>query len=332
MTARVKLRLALAGVVVGTLLVATLTWAGVNNELFSASGFVKQYLSALSRHDADSALSMPGVTDGLPQDAPTALLRSSALGELRDVSITGTRPSGANTIVTASFVAGEKTASAEFVVKPHGRTFGLFEAWAFAERPLSSVAVTVAHGVQFQVGSSGVIDLRSTGAVGVTDWGGSHSFLVFAPNTYAFSLDTSKLTAAPTLVTTTTPGQSSSVTVNLQATPSFSEAVQKELNTYLDECVTQHVLQPTGCPFGYQTGNRIVGEPTWMMVDYPVVNVTPGTTSWVVRKAVGHVRLTGEIQSLYDGTVSKLDEVIAFKTNLDIVVRPDGSLSMTIVN
>jgi len=331
-TARAKLRLALAGVVVATLLLATFAWAGLNTELYSATGFVKQYLSALSRQDAASALAMPGVTDGLPHDTPTALLRSSALGELRNVTVTGTRSAGENTIVSTSFVAGGKATSADFVLKPNGRTFGIFEAWAFAERPLSTIAVTVAHGVQFQVGSSGVIDLRTTGAQGITDWGGTQSFVVFAPMAYVFSLDTTQLAAAPTQLITTTPGQNGSVTVNVQATPAFSEAVQKELNSYLDECVTQHVLQPSGCPFGYQTGNRIVGEPTWTMVDYPVVNVTAGTSSWVVRKAVGHVRITGEIQSLYDGSVSKLDKLIPFTTNLDIVVRPDGSLSMTIVN
>lgn len=332
MTARAKLRLALAGVVVATLALATLAWAGINAELYSASGFVKQYLSSLSRQDATSALSMPGVTDGLPQDAPTALLRSSALGELRDVTVTGTHNSGENTIVSATFVVGGKAGSADFVLKLNGRTFGIFESWAFAERPLSNIVVTVAHGVQFQVGTSGVIDLRTTGAQSVTDWGGKQSFLVFAPQAYVFSLDTATLAAAPTQATALAPGQNASVTVDVQATPAFSDQVQQELNTYLDECVTQHVLQPTGCPFGYQTGNRIVGEPTWSMVDYPMVNVTPGTSSWVVRRAVGHVRLTGEIQSLFDGSISKLDKVIAFTTNLDIVVRPDGSLAMTIVN
>lgn len=332
MTARAKLRLALTGVVVATLLLATLAWAGLNNEFYSASGFVKQYLSALSRHDAASALSMPGVTDGLPHDAPTALLRSSALGELRDVAVTGTRSAGENTIVSTSFVAGGTPGTADFVLKPNGRTFGVFESWAFATPPLSAITVTVAHGVQFQVGTSGLIDLRTTGAPGASDWGGSQGFLVFAPMGYTFSLDSAKLSAAPTHVITTAPGQNGAVTVDVHATAAFSEAVQQELNSYLDECVTQHVLQPTGCPFGYQTGNRIVGEPAWTMVDYPIVNVAAGTNSWVVRKAVGHVRITGEIQSLYDGSISKLDKVIAFTTNLDIVVRPDGSLAMTIVN
>lgn len=332
MTARAKLRLALAGVVVATLVLATATWGILNTQLYSASGFVSQYLSALSRHDAASALSMPGVTDGLPPDAPTALLRSSAFGELREAKVTGTHSAGENTIVSTSFVAGGKPGTADFTLKTNGRTFGIFESWAFAERPLSTIAVSVAHGVQFQVGSSGVIDLRTTGAPGVTDWGGTQGFLVFAPMAYVFSLDSTKLAALPTQVITTTPGQHGSVTVDVQATTAFSEQVQKELNSYLDECVTQHVLQPTGCPFGYQTGNRIVGEPTWTVVDYPVVNVTAGTSSWVVRKAVGHVRITGEIQSVYDGTVSKLDKVIAYVTNLDIVVRPDGSLAMTIVN
>lgn len=332
MTAHAKLRLALAGVVVVTFVLATVSWGILNAHLYSASGFVSQYLSALARHDAASALSMPGVTDGLAPDAPTALLRNSALGDLREVRVTGTRADGAHTVVSTSFMTGGTPGTADFTVKSTGHTFGIFTSWAFAERPLSTITVTVAHSSQFQIGNSGVIDLRTTGAQGVSGWGGSQKFFVFAPMTYVFRLDTRNVAAEPSQVRVPVPGQSASVTVDAQATSTFSESVQKELNSYLDECVTQHVLQPTGCPFGYQTGNRIVGEPTWAVVDYPVVNVTEGTNSWVVRKAVGRVRITGQIQSLYDGTISALDQVISFTTNLDIVVRPDGSLSMTIVN
>lgn len=331
MTARAKLRLALSGLIIGVLLLGVGGWALLNTQVYSASGFVSQYLSALARHDAGSALSMPGVTDDLPSDASTALLRSSALGELTDVRIGATRSAGADTIVEATFTAGGVAGQSQFVVHRTGSTFGIFDSWAFSQRPLSTIAVKVSHGVQFQVGTSGVIDLRTTKAEKLTDWGGTQSFLVFAPGAYSFSLDSAKLVASPTTGTVTTPGQSASVTVDLQPTAAFTAQVQKEINEYLDQCVTQHVLQPSGCPFGYQTGNRIVGEPSWAMVDYPVVTVSDGAESWVVRKAVGRARITGEIQSLYDGSVSRLDKVISFSADMNIVVRPDGSLSITLV-
>lgn len=320
------------GVASVVLLVATFfIGIGINQSLFSASGLVNQYLSALSRHDAASALSMPGIKDALPKDADTTLLRGSAMGELSNINITSVSGDDEKTVVKASYTVGGEKASGSFVLKRVGNTFGVFESWAFAELPVAKAKVSVWHDAAFSVGSSGQIDLRSTSsAKDATVWGGTGKYLLFAPGNYVFDHSSTWLTAKQVTLNVTAPGQTAEVVVDVQANKAFNKRVQQEVNDYLDKCVKQHVLQPTGCPFGYQTGNRIVGEPTWEVVDYPVIDVQPGESTWQAKDAVGTMRITGEVQSLYDGSITPLDETVNTVLNISITIRADGNLAIVL--
>lgn len=324
------------GVILGgaTALLLILTFfigVGINNALFSASGFVNQYLSALARHDAASALSMPGVADALPEDVDKTLLRGSALGQLSDISITDVHGNDEKTTVTASYTLGGKKTSGTFVLTRRGNTFGVFESWAFAEPPLARAKVSVWHDAAFSVGDSGQIDLRSTPTgKDATVWGGTGTFVLFAPGNYVFDHTSTWLTAKKVVLDVATPGETAEVVVDVQANKAFNKRVQKEVNDYLDECVKQQVLQPTGCPFGYQTGNRIVGEPSWEVVEYPVIDVQPGETTWQVTNAVGKMRITGEVQSLYDGSITPLDQTVDAVINISITIRSDGNLAIVL--
>ncbi len=320
------------GLATATLLVMTiLVGIGINQSVFSASGFVSQYLSALARHDAASALSMPGVKDKLPADADTALLRGSAMGELSDITIVDVSGDNEKTTVTASYVVGGEEATGEFVVTRIGNTMGIFESWAFAELPVARAKVTVWHDASFDVGDSGLIDLRSTdSAKDATVWGGTGTYLLFAPGNYVFDHTSTWLTAKQVVLNVAAPGDTAEVVVDVQANKAFNKRVQQEVNEYLDKCVKQRVLQPAGCPFGYQTGNRIVGKPTWEVAEYPVIKVIPGEETWAVRDAVGKLRITGEVQSLFDGAITPLDEIVDAVFNINISIRSDGNLAIVL--
>ncbi|MDH6532062.1 hypothetical protein M2119_000299 [Aurantimicrobium minutum] len=327
LTRRHRIIIVVASVVV--LIATTLVGIGINHALFSASGFVTQYLNALSRHDAASALSMPGVGDALPADADTTLLRGSAMGELTDIRILKVSGSNERTNVTASYLVGGENATGTFVVTRLGNTFGIFESWGFAELPVARTKVSVWHDASFTVGDSGQIDLRSTPSGSeATGWEGTGTFLLFAPGNYIFTHNSEWLTATKQSLNIESPGDTAEIVVDVQANKKFNQRVQEEVDTYLDECVTQHVLQPTGCPFGYETGNRIVGEPSWEIVTYPPIAVEPRDGSWQVVNATGTVKVTGEVQSLYDGTISPLEEEVPVVLNILITITADGQLAI----
>ena len=318
------------------LLAACCAVGSLNREVFSAKGFVSSYLHALERHDAVSALSMPGVTPSaadLPEGVSLALLRSSALSDLSNIQILdeAAQPDGSH-IVSASYSINSQSARGMFRVTHVDNSFLFFPNWAFVSPPLGTITVNVMHDTVFSVGTSGLIDLRTTHP-DTTDTSFDHTekFAAFAPGAYTFGHTSSLLTAKKSTVTVAAPRAAVDVTVDVQANEKFNANVQSEVNNFLDACVTQVVLQPTGCPFGYQTGNRLVGEPTWSVVAYPAVNVVPGETGWVVRNAIAHVELTGELQSLYDGSITPLDQPIDANFNLNITIAPDRSLLISII-
>ncbi len=74
------------GVVFGVLLLAFAgTVVTLNSTLYSAAGFVSSYLDALSRHDMEGALALPGVEH--PAEALPDLLVPDAMGPLRSYSL-----------------------------------------------------------------------------------------------------------------------------------------------------------------------------------------------------------------------------------------------------
>lgn len=324
--------------VVGVLfLVASACAIGsLNRDVFGARAFVSSYLHSLERHDAASALAMPGVVPtaaNMPEGVSLELLRSSALGTITDIEILddAAQPDGTD-IVTATYTVNGQPAQGMFRVNHVDNSFLVFENWAFVTPPLGSLTVTVMHDTVFTVGTSGLIDLRTTHPkTDAAVFGDSGTFLAFAPGAYTFGHTSSLMTAKNVTATLPGPRAAAAVIVDVEANAKFTDDVQSEVNDFLDTCVTQIVLQPTGCPFGYQTGNRLVGDPTWSVLDYPVVSVVPGETGWVVRNAIAKVELTGELQSLYDGSVTPLDEIVEAPFNLNITIQPDRSLLITII-
>ena len=83
------------------------------------------------------------------------------------------------------------------------------------------------------------------------------------PSIIELSHESAYLTAAPIEVRVTDADVVAVASVNPQANEQFVSRVQEELDRLLDECATQEVLQPSGCPFGERISNRVVSTPKW---------------------------------------------------------------------
>ena len=150
------------------------------------------------------------------------------------------------------------------------------------------------------------------------------------PGEYTFGHESSFLTAAPQLIVAVTPGSQLTATIDVQANDHFVEQVQAKVDDYLDECATQEVLFPTGCPFGQAIENRVISTPEWSIVEYPEVQVEPGEEfdTWTVPTASGTAHLVVDVQSLFDGSVSTFDEDVAFE--VDYLITFTGPSTITI--
>lgn len=283
----------------------------LNATVYSANGFVRGYLAALERHDSAAALESLGVTE--VTNGSDALLTDTAMGDLSGIELVRDTPGsgGIHTVVfDYRFGAGTDTQRTEFTVEQTGTRFGLFPTWRFVASPLSTLSVTVANADSFTVNGQAASASADTAT----------GFVVFAPGAYELAHDSTYLAAAPETVPVTTTGAILDAAVDPEPTPALIDWATDATVAFLDDCATQTVLMPTGCPFGESISNRIDSEPQWSIVDYPAVEIVRAEQvgAWMTRPADGVAHLNVNVRSLFDGTLSRFDEDVAFEAQFGI--------------
>ena len=339
---RSLLRAVIAIVVVAGLLAAGLvgTIGALNRTVYSAGGFVEQYLDALARGDTVGALAFDGVmpsdaelaAEELPVELPQTLLRASVLSDLSNIELKSDMPSiqagddTAHTVVF-SFDLNGTSSSMAFTVVSTGTFAGVFDAWSFAVSPLAVLKVSVLHERTFTVNGLTLDTRAHATADAPATFSTSAAYLAFAPNRYTVEHSSTLLSAKKTSVLVAASGLTD---IEIDALPNedMIKQVQSELNKFLDGCATQTVLQPTGCPWGITINDRVEGAPVWSISDYPAVELTAGDQSFEMVATTGQAHIVVEVQSLFDGDVSTRDEDVPFTMGLSVVVQSSGALAI----
>jgi len=331
-------RAIVAVIAISALLLVALgaTIGSLNRDVYSASGFVRQYLNALARHDSTAALSLPGVAPtsagltakGLAADLPKTLLRDSVLGDLADIQLVGdaeTAP-GIHT-VSYSFTLDKVPSNMSFTVKSSGTFAGPFTSWRFATSPIGAVQVNVLHQSIFTVNGLSLDTRTQADPKAPREFSNTAAYLAFAPNLYTFGHESVLLTSPEQRVPVTSSGVTK-ITVNTEPTAAFVSQVQSEVNAFLDSCAKQQVLQPSDCPFGIVIDDRIKGLPAWSIASYPVVTLKAGDTAFEMADTGGQAHIVVAVQSLFDGDLTTRDENVPFAIGLTVTIRGDGSIAI----
>lgn len=326
-----------AGVLLVLAFVAAL--GAVQRTYYSATGFVTAYMQTLAAHDVAGALSMPGAAPstaalndaGLPTGASRELLRSDVLPTLTDIeAISDQSLDDGRHRVRVNARADGRPVTGVFTVEPAGSVLGVLPTWRFATTPLTVARITVAHADDFTIGRHTLQPRAAAPDQPADAFSAAADYLMFAPARYELGHSSRYLKAEPTVVTGK-PGATVEATVDAEPTPAFLKAVQKQLDAFLDDCATQDVLQPAGCPFGVEINDRVQGAPAWSIAEYPPVTLQAGPTSWLMPQTPGVAHLTVTVQSLFDGTVEERSSDERFTVALSSVrIRQDGSLDIVV--
>lgn len=325
--------------IVGVLLIAAVWATGVTlyREHYSPTAFTLRYLSLLQEHRAPEALAMPGVAvdsvalddAGLPAGSSDALLRRAAMSNLSNITPVSEETVGDVTRVTVEYTAQGVTGRTTFDIARDG-WIGVAPGWRFAKSPLSVVSLTVRGSMRFSVNGF-EIDKRQVSAHGVDAAPlDPVPMLVFSPGAYSVTVNTAVSISDGVRVLADTPLADTPIDIQAEPTQEFIDVVQGEVDSFLDRCADQQVLQPTGCPFGYVVQNRITAPPTWSMDTYPGVAVEPDGANWRIAQAPGVARIKVEVRSLFDGSLRQVDEQVNFAINGTITVLPDGTISIRV--
>lgn len=324
---------------IGALLIAA-TGAGaatLYRTVYGPAAFVEHYLSLLADGRATDALATPGVAittaeleaEGLPSTASDALLRSAALADLADIETVEVAEDGSVTAVTVGYTAGGFPGTTTFEVERDG-WIGIAPAWRFTRSPLAVMDVDLQGSLVFEVNGF-ELDKRQVIPDGIEgDLTQMMSMLVLSPGLYRVAVDT-RIAATPGVaVLSDAPLADVSVEVRAEPTEEFVDVVQSSVDEFLLSCGEQEVLQPTGCPFGYVLDDRILGVPSWSIVEYPRVSLTQRGAGWALAPSDGVAHIDLEVQSLFDGTVTDESIDVPFTLEGTVTMLPDGTASIRV--
>lgn len=289
----------------------------LNLTLFSAAGFVGTYLASLESKNPDAALATPGVAT-LP-GVSEQLLQRDALGDLSDIELVEVIDDGRDTVVHYAFQLNGVPGESHFRVTHDGMRLGLFNTWRFTVSPVSVLEVTPQNDSRFVANG---IRLSSTGPDVAGTW------QVLSPGVVTLEHRTAYLTSDTVTVHVAEPGTLVPAAVEVHASDRFVTEVQSEVDNYLEKCAEQTVLFPTGCPFGYTVSNRVEGTPAWSISEFPVVTIVPGDEpgEWLVPNAAGTAHIEVRVRSLFDGSVSTINEAVDFSLLWSITIESDDSV------
>ncbi|MBG6238614.1 hypothetical protein IWX78_001586 [Mycetocola sp. CAN_C7] len=326
--------------VVGAMLIGAAFAAigALNRDVYGAGAFVGNYLSKLQARDAAGALGIPGVAldkdeleaSGLPEGSSNALLRKAALPELTEVTEVEVADEGGGVhAVTYSYESDGTYGESTFLVKSSGTRFPLIPTWSFEESPIAVVNLAVEHSTVFSVNGFD-LDTRAISTEQAPAFDNIVNVQVFTPGAYIFESTSDLLESEADAVLVDQPARVHEAVVTAVPTEDFVAAAQEAVNAQLDACTEQKVLQPTGCPFGIVIDDRISGDPTWSIDDYPEVTIEAGTDAWEIPAVDGDAHLRVDVQSLFDGSITPYDDDVPFSLVGSIYVMSDGTVQATL--
>ena len=336
-----KSKLLITWLVVFVLLLGAVLAAlgALNRDVYGAGSFVRTYLSELASKDTATALALPGVklstaqleAAGLPDTSSDALLRGAALGELAEITEIADEEVGEGVHeVTFSYEADGVYGESTFIVAPNGTRFPLIPTWKFEVSPLAVMNLSVEHATAFSVNGFEVDTRAVAPAEQKPAFDNIVNLQVFTPGHYTIETSTDFLQSEEEKVLVDVPATVHEASVTAEPTDSFVEGVQEAVNEQLDGCAEQVVLQPTGCPFGIVIDDRVEGDPTWSMEDYPEVTIEAGAESWLIPSTTGSANIEVDVRSLFDGSVTHYNDDVDFSMTGHVYLLSDGNVQATV--
>lgn len=296
-----------------TLVAAAVTGSGLTAAVLTlgtASAFARIYLDALAAGDVRGALAMPGMRVSA---ADASRLERIGPAELRVDRIDELVVDDVHHL-TVTWSGGGATSQTELLVRGDGL------GWRFQATPLVSATVHAAPARVVRLGAASV----------PTAADGSVESVLLAPGAYAVRASDAADTSAPAQLVTAAVGTTAEATVTVSASQSLTEAAGRALDRVLAACAESQVLQPAGCPFGYQLTDRLVGVPKWSILGRPRSELVPGSFAgqWQLRVGNGSASIALQAQRLADGRIQAVSDTVEIAGSWPLEVSATGVVTL----
>lgn len=280
------------------------TIAIVNTKSFGPEKTVANYLAALKDGNGAKAMGLlhakvPGA-NAAALDGESLALSQKALENL-NIAEAVAAPDNKES-VTVSYTVGETAFSSEFILEQGPKHWLFFDSWEMMPTTLPTIDASVVNANQASINGA---DANMPH--------GKNSFAVFYPGNYEFEYRSDLFAAPPATRTATGPRQPiPAVALATGPTSGLLAQVDGTIRKYLDACVEQAVLLPTGCPMSAETGSRVLSPVTWSIAEYPAITISPYEGAWIMAPLTVKAQVAYQEQDLFTGRVSEFKKTDSF--------------------
>lgn len=311
-------------------LLAVLCVPVFNLTRYSPATVVSRYLSALADGNGPKARGLVRGPELENTDGMTDAVIDGAQGVPTQIK-TKVEESGKRTAkVRADYVLGSTPHSTVFVLEQAPRTWGMFSQWEIRVDEWPTITVS---GPQAQAANINNQPMRR----------GTDSVPVLFPLQYGVGFNKEYVKSSYETVAAVEPGKEYSVRVDAEPTDALRREAASQLRSQLESCAKQKVLMPTGCAFGYETNNEILGDVTWKLDSAPDVAIvsdsgtsslsSPGSDSegqqtggMRMRPAEATLTVSGRYRDTRTGTETDFKEQVTQLISARITLTEDGKV------
>lgn len=222
------------------------------------------YFKALEKHDADRAMMFldapqPSYGDGISDE----VLAGAASVPKQAKVLDSTRVKDKEYDVKVSYVQGSETREITLRLVRGDSGWGTTNAWAIKIEKWPAISI--------DAGGAPTALLNGT-SVEATETP------VLFPVTYSVGFNSTYLRSGIETVDVVDPTTTSDVHLTGKPTQELTKKVTEILKKQIDECMKSKTLMPTGCSFGKETNNQILGDVKWKVKSYPAVTLEQGAS------------------------------------------------------
>ncbi|GAA2039766.1 hypothetical protein GCM10009720_20390 [Yaniella flava] len=331
-------------IIAGVLVVAGVVITLLNSLIYNAESAVEDYVEALRAGEGETALALSQgyLSEDAPASISTVLLDGDGLAAstafLEDAEIVAVDAdvpeSYRDDELTQQVVeirytdAEDNTRATSLVVDNVSTSWLFFNEWEMHPMPLQQVELAPEPMPADATADAPVAQVhgQSTPLLGEGDE--PATLAAFAPSLIELEYQGTYLEAtAPQHYAVTdllAAGASAEFSFDVELTPAVDEAITQEVQQQLERCTEQTVLKPAGCPFGYETANRVVPNSVSWSLDVPDVeyswNGSEPEIDWIMATAV----LDAQEIDIGSGEQSATEYEEVFEMSADLELTPEN--------
>lgn len=294
---------------ISALIIIVLTVAAVpllNFTVYTPARAAEAYIGAIGHGDADRAfsyLSAPTPTSTL---ALSDAVLSAAPDLPREAEATTLSVDGNRAKVRLSFSLSSREQTIDLTMVRLPASAGLFDRWAIEQKQWPTLTLDVSGSSTATVNGYGV----STGQVPV-----------LFPASYLVGFDATYLKSKSQRAEVTAPGKDTTVKLSPQPTAKLEETVAHQVTDHLNDCMKSKTLMPSGCVFGYDTDNEIIGDISWSLERSPQIGLTASGNDLELTPSTVEVRVKGRYRDIVTAAEHDFDEKLSFVLGGSVVVK-----------